>query len=388
MKILYNTTYFPSIEHPNSSLWIYELIEEFSKFYTTKVICPTIVIPNFLRNIDLFKRYPKYSKDYFKYNEINVIRPGYIKLPGNLFNDSYRKSITNIFNNYGTDFKPDIIHAHFGQNGSYSTTLKSKLSKSLITSFYGYDVGKIPQFHNYKELINNGDHFLALSVDMKNDLIKLGFPEEKIKVHHIGLKLDQYNNVKITSEKNKFIYLIVARFYKRKGIEYVIEAYAKLNLPDCELRIVGEGPEYKNYCKLISKLKLEKQITFINNFNYPNPKEIILKEIKNCDVFLLTSITVNGDKEGTPIVLMEAHALGKPCIATKHAGIPEIVLDNKTGILVRERNTDELVEAMKFLYVSSDHRYKLGNEGANHIKRNFNSSKQNRKLEEIYKSLT
>ncbi len=108
-----------------------------------------------------------------------------------------------------------------------------------------------------------------------------------------------------------------------------------------------------------------------------------------CDIFLLTSFkTSNQDKEGTPVVIMEAQACGKPCIATNHAGIPEQVLDGKNGILVEEKNIYQIKEAMDLLADNHKMRIRMGKNARNHVINNFNSKKQIIKLNHIYNKLT
>ena len=104
--------------------------------------------------------------------------------------------------------------------------------------------------------------------------------------------------------------------------------------------------------------------------------------------FLLTSFTEKkGTKEGTPVVLMEAQACKKPCIATKHAGISEIVIDNHTGMLCKERDILDISKKMKLLYSDNSLRKKMGENALSHIKKNFNHEVQMKKLKRIYNSL-
>ena len=107
--------------------------------------------------------------------------------------------------------------------------------------------------------------------------------------------------------------------------------------------------------------------------------------MQNSDVVLLTSFTPkNGAKEGTPVVLMEAQACGKPCIATNHAGIPEVVIENETGFLAQERDIDFISDKMKLLFLNSNLRKAMGKKALAHIQKNFNQKVQMNKLIKIY----
>jgi len=384
--------YFPSEINPTSSYWVMEQIKGIEKFgLNSVVVSPTPILPNFIRK-KLSKKYPKPSNFFKKYMGIDIIRPGYFRIPNYKF-----YSLTNLFLQRsvfagGKKVTPKLIHAHFGNDGIAAISLKKKLHIPLITSFYGYDLSdqRSVLYPYYQKLINEGDLFLALSVDMQNDLLKIGFPENKIRVHHLGINLNELTTIKKKANKNKdFTYLTVARFSERKGIHDLIMAFSKviLQFPTVKLRIVGNGRYKSELVKLVNKLELIKSITFIDNFNKPNPRETVLEEIANCDVFMLTSyLTTSGSKEGTPIVLMEAQAFGKPCIGTSHAGIPEVIINNETGILCKERNIKEIAYAMITLLDNNILYNKFCENAFQHIQNNFNNEIQMKKLSELYHS--
>jgi len=288
------------------------------------------------------------------------------------------------------DLSTKLIHAHFGRAGIASIKLKNIHGVPLITSFYGFDLGsdKFRLNKHYKKLANVGDLFLALSEDMKKDLIDNGFLEEKIVIHHLGVDLNIFSPAPLNTKfSGDFIFTIVASFTERKGIHFAIKSFKMLkkyhSVKNCKLRIVGDGP-YFNQLKLISNDDTD--IVFINNFVSENPRAMVLEEMQNCDVFLLTSIKLpDSDKEGTPVVLMEAQACGKTCISTFHAGIPEVVLNNQTGILVPEGDIESLTSAMLHLYSNDSLRRNLGENARKHISKNFNNKIQDNKLINIYK---
>ena len=385
--------YFPSKVNPTSSYWVMEQIKEMEKYgLNSVVVSPTPILPNFIRR-KLSKKYPEPSNSFQKYMGIDIIRPGYFRIPNYKF-----YSFTNLLLQRSVlagsrNVNPKLIHAHFGNDGVAAIPLKKKLSIPLVVSFYGYDLGDQLSvlFPYYKKLINEGDLFLALSNDMKKDLQKIGFPENKIKVHRLGVNYEELNKYENTNSNNRRTnFLIPARLNEYKGIQDSILAFSKVikSYPLCKLRIIGNGPIKYKLIKLINKLQLEESISIINNFLGANPRKIMLKEMSNSDIILLTSFTTaDGLKEGTPVVLMEAQAMGKPCISTKHAGIPEIVLDNKTGILCKERCINEIVQAMFNLIENKSMYCSFSDAAKKHINKEFNNKVQSIKLFELYKSL-
>lgn len=384
--VLHIRDYYPSKENPASSPWVYDQVKDLlDQDIDAFVISPTPYFPKFLRRKRRFYLYPFPNRNVTDFKGTPVVRPGFIKVPGNNFLSFNLKSISNSILKASKKKKFSIIHAHFGQNGVAAISLKKRLNIPLITSFYGYDSGRLgPLFKPYyKKLAKHGDLFLALSEDMKKDLINLGFPNEKIKIHHLGINLSQFTPK--DPQKDSFVYLVVARLDESKGVQDVINSFNKIKYEKMQLRIVGDGIYKSELVNLVDKLGLQKQVIFINNFKANNPRQVVIDEMQNCDVVLLTSfMTKNGAKEGTPVVLMEAQACGKPCIATKHAGIPEVVIDNETGFLAQERDIDFISDKMELLFLNSNLRKAMGEKALTHIQKNFNQKVQMNKLIKIY----
>lgn len=394
--ILHIREYFPSELNPSASSWVLGQTQDIQGFgFDPIVISPTPNVPKFLKKLFVHKHNWKQFPDsqIKEYLGVKVIRPGYSKLPNkyflqhNLF--SMEKSITKA----AEKLNFSLIHAHFGHAGVAALRLKKKTQKPLITSFYGFDLGsdlrKLSK--GYKELARQGDLFLALSQDMKSDLINAGFPKKKIKVHHLGIDVDHFMPKPdyIYSQQNETVILIVATFAERKGIHYAIQGFKKAKKENPELniklRIVGDG-YYKSSIEAL--IGVDKDICIINNFSAKNPREMVLKEMQNCDIFVLTSQTMpDGDKEGTPVVLMEAQACAKPCISTWHAGIPEVVIDKSTGLLVEEKNVSEISDTIKLMATDNQLRKKMGEAARKHVKENFNQKTQILRLSEIYENI-
>ncbi len=386
--------YFPSINNPSSSTWVFNQVKSLiENGYNPLVISPTPINP--FKNIfkDKFRLYDRPSKKTEDYQGIKVIRPPYLKIPNNKLVGLTLNNLSNCINKYGDLKSIKLIHAHFGQNGLASLSLKRKLNVPLITSFYGYDSGRLAYVFKpyYRNLIKEGDLFLALSKDMKKDLLKLGFPEEKIIIHHLGIDFNEFKRINV--EREKFQILTVARMDAVKGIQFVIEAISIFvnKYPEernkIEYKIIGGGVFESELKKMVNTLDLSDIIKFFNNLIIPNSRQIVIKEMQNCDIFCLCSyVSENGSKEGTPIVLMEAQACGKPCISTFHAGIPEVVINGFTGILVKEKSAEEIVQAIEILYFNNKKRDAYGVNAENFIQKEFNNNEQMVRLLKIFKS--
>ena len=173
---------------------------------------------------------------------------------------------------------------------------------------------------------------------------------------------------------------------EKKGFEYEIRAIAQVISLDHEIccTFVGDGELRTDLEDLVKSLGLEK------NFNFTGwqTQDQITEIIGDSHIMRVPSITAkDGDEEGLPVVLMEALVAGLPVIATEYAGIPELIEDGKTGLLIRERDTDAMAEKLRLL--ADDHNLyrELSDQGREKIEQEFDIEELNDRLIEIYKEL-
>ncbi|MBT4483741.1 MAG: glycosyltransferase, partial [Candidatus Latescibacteria bacterium] len=144
--------------------------------------------------------------------------------------------------------------------------------------------------------------------------------------------------------------------------------------------IVGDGPERGMLDDLVKSLGIEEQVIFHGR----QPTEKTIEILDSADIFVLASRTAkNGDMEGIPVSLMEAMALGLPVISTYHSGIPELVSDGVSGLLVKENTDEELANALIRLIKTPDLRIRLGAQARQVILREFNLQSLTATLENI-----
>lgn len=144
---------------------------------------------------------------------------------------------------------------------------------------------------------------------------------------------------------HKIKLLGVGRFVAKKGFRYLLEMAAILQQRnvDFELRILGNGPLDDELRALADRLQLHDQVKFLGQKSIDE----VRAEMAETDVVVVPSITTDtGDMEGLPVVIMEAMATGAAVVASAHAGIPEIVIPEQTGLLTEERNPESLADAV------------------------------------------
>ena len=299
------------------------------------------------------------------------------------YHNSYYENIINKNN-------VKLIHAHFGPEGVKALGLKKRLNLPLITTFYGFDVSKYARQKRwrtaYKTLFNDGELFLAEGNFMKKSLIDLGCLPEKIRILHIGVntKNIRYKERHLNSGDEKIRILFCGRLVEKKGLVYGLKAIKMLTnkFPQLELRILGDGELKNEIVNFISKENLQNNTVMLGY----QPHHVFFEEIMHAHIALQPSVTAqDGDSEGgAPTVLLEAQASGMPVVSTLHADIPEVVINEKSGFLVPERNAEALAEKLELLIDSTGQWAEMGKQGRTHIENNYNIYSEVRKLEDIY----
>jgi glycosyltransferase involved in cell wall biosynthesis/peptidoglycan/xylan/chitin deacetylase (PgdA/CDA1 family) len=140
-------------------------------------------------------------------------------------------------------------------------------------------------------------------------------------------------------------FVAVGRLIPHKGFLTAIRAVAKARElgADLSLSIIGDGPQREELDTEISRLGLERQVSLLGWF--PNP-EVLDRVAESIALLAPCEIQADGDRDGLPVTIIDAAACGVPSIATPVGGIPDLVADGATGLLVPERDPDALAEAM------------------------------------------
>ncbi len=147
---------------------------------------------------------------------------------------------------------------------------------------------------------------------------------------------------------------MVASFLAHKGQRYFLEALARIHQQDQNLFraiLVGDGPTLESMRTMATELGLDELVEFTGY----QPLKETLQIIAGLDIFVLSS-----EMEGMPYVILHAMSLGKPIIATRVGGIPDIIVDQKTGLIVPARDVDALSHALRYLLESPTKRQAMG----------------------------
>ena len=252
-------------------------------------------------------------------------------------------------------FRPDVIHAHWPFPHAYIALGAAKLFKiPLVLNFHGAELLLIRKKKWVKPLlkfaIGQAQAVFANSSFTAGKIKAL----RKVDVEWspYGTTLDKNDEANVpTAHKvtDKFKILFVGRHIERKGICYLIEAAKYLPRDKFEIRIVGVGDLTEKLKSLAAEVSTSPDAAEIIFTGKLSP-EALTNEYRNANVFTLPAIVDSkGDTEGLGVVLIEAMELGLPVVASDVGGIPDVVVDGESGILVPEKDPQALADAFKRL---------------------------------------
>jgi colanic acid/amylovoran biosynthesis glycosyltransferase len=195
--------------------------------------------------------------------------------------------------------------------------------------------------------------------------------ERRTTVIHCGVDLTIFSRRPPRPRGERLQLISVASLQDYKGHRYLIEACARLAARSVPFRclIVGEGEERPSLEALIRTHGLEEAVRLLGR----QPRDRVSDLLARSDVMVMPSVTTDtGKREGIPVALMEALAVGLPVVATAISGIPELIEDGKSGLLVAERDPEALADALVRLYEDQRLCERLGEAGRSKVEAEFN----------------
>lgn len=233
------------------------------------------------------------------------------------------------------------------------------------------------------------DRIIALTEFGKRDQVRLGIGEtgKYVVIHNmIDLERYQFGNQQNLDEKKRELGLFstspivgtVARLTPEKGHRYLLEAVAKIkpSIPDIKFLLIGDGPLRDELENQADKMAISDNVIFLGlHKDVPEILQIL-------DLFVLPSLY-----EGLGIVLVEAMACGKPVVATSVGGVPEIVKDGQTGLLVPPHDSSALARAIKTLLDDTKRAEEMGMAGKEKVGQMFDQKIIIKKYTDVYDSM-
>ena len=244
---------------------------------------------------------------------------------------------------------------------------------ALIPHFWGWTAYRktiLDQYGSqYGELFGISKAVICVSQDMKQQLINLGCAEGKIRVIASGADTDIFRYENRSANPN--IFLAVGRFCDTKNPHLTMLAFSKVvkEIPDARLLFGGGDENLLNACINLAKaLKISDKVEFCGILK----PEAVYEKMRTALAFVQHSaVTILNEKEGTPVAIMEACAAGLPVIATRHAGITDVIIDGETGLLCEEFDIDTMAANMIKICKDRQLAAKLGENASRRIHEQF-----------------
>jgi glycosyltransferase involved in cell wall biosynthesis len=384
IRILVTASTYPRHKNDTTPNFVHELSRRLTKDFDIYVLCP----------------YDKNSKKYEEFDNVKVYRYKY--LPFGLGTLAYGGGIVsklkeNKFYYLQVAFfllfqlialkkivkkeQINLIHAHWIiPQGLIAVLYKKIFNKQIdiLVTIHGSDIFSFSNnIGKWIKLfvLNNIDELTVVSTAIKGEVKKLGYKKE-IYVYPMGVdtKLFRPQNIskKIREElyiKDLFL-LFVGRLAENKGVRYLLEAMPEVlkKYPLVKLVIIGEGALKDELIHLSESLNLSKNVIFLGSVRH----EQLPSYFATADIFIGSSIVAEGvGSEGFGLVFAEAMSCGTPVIATDLPAIEDIVKDNETGFIVRQKNSKEISEKIIYLLDNRDKLNEIKMKGRGHVIQNF-----------------
>ncbi|MEE2688841.1 MAG: glycosyltransferase family 4 protein [Pseudomonadota bacterium] len=268
------------------------------------------------------------------------------------------------------------LHAHFlhtpASVARYAATL-SCLPWSC--SAHAKDIWTTTNWEKAEKL-RDMDWLVTCTEAARAHLADLSPEESRVELVYHGLDFARFDApnrpAKHKDGRNKadpLIIISVGRAVPKKGYDILLRALS--SLPDhlqWRFEHLGGGTELSSLKEQAQNLGIAEKIVW----HGPQTQDSVLEACRNADFFVLASrITQDGDRDGLPNVLLEAQSQGLPCISTEVSGIPELILDGETGLLVQQENSEALAQAIHRMIIEPATRHRLGQAGFLRVRKHF-----------------
>ena len=267
--------------------------------------------------------------------------------------------------------KFDILHVHWPfPHGIFGYFASKVRGSKVILQFHGAELLLMNQFGFVKPvlraLLKRSDGVIANSSFTARKVREIY--ETEVAVIPFGAAVQEMEGQdKLVSEK-RILYL--GRLIERKGVEYLVRAMPIVRSMgvDAKLTIAGDGHARASIQRTIAEEQIGDRVEMAGKVSDEQKRALY----RDCDVFVLPAIVDSrGDTEGLGVVLLEALSYQKPVIASKVGGIPDVIRDGETGLLVPEKDPQALAETIARVLSDGDLAASLGERGYQYAKRIF-----------------
>jgi len=278
---------------------------------------------------------------------------------------------------------PDLVHVHY-ISASSSVFFFWRL-RNLVISTWGSDIvyygGEGPEARRarfYKRfLLSQAEVITATSHYLARVTAQYAPPGRRIHVVPFGVDCGIFKPVKRKERQDDFVVGFVKHLEPKYGPEYLIRAMRRVvdKHPRARLLMVGSGSMREELEALVDDLGLRSRVIFTGAI----PHKDVPRTLAKMDILAMPSI-----HDAFGVAALEAQAMEVPVVATRVGGIPEVVEDGMTGVLVEPRNVEQLAQAIIGLLEDPDLRMEMGRKGREYVLAHYQWKENAAEMEEIY----
>jgi glycosyltransferase involved in cell wall biosynthesis len=279
----------------------------------------------------------------------------------------------------------DLLHIHWIPISIPVLIVSRLIRKPTVMTVHGSDVypqGFLKPLSSF--LLRKTDRVICVSRSLREKVVELGVPLERVWIVPNGVEVgvERLREFEESSEPRlqDLQLLWIGRMSEEKGLIDLLKGMKMIirDFPKVSLILVGDGPLRRELEEKSRFLKIQDYIHFVGE----RPHGEIREFLRGSSLFVLPSLS-----EGLPTVLLEAMAFEKAVVATRVGGIPEIVQERKTGLLVPPSSPELLAKAVIHLLGNDRMRTQFGREGKQYVEVHFTWEKSAREIVKIYNSI-
>ncbi len=278
----------------------------------------------------------------------------------------------------------DHLHAHFANQSAAVARIASRCSgiPYSLTAHAKDIFHEAVDPHELERKLADAAWVVAVS-DFNRDFLRHKFGHVAERVERVYNGLDPASFPYRSPHDRGQRIVAVGRLVEKKGFAFLIEACKKLidEFPDLECDIVGEGDEHGRLSETIDRLDLREHVKLAGAL----PLAEVAQRVQQAAVLAAPCVVgKDGNRDGLPTVLLEAMALGTPCVSTHVTGIPEIVRDDDTGLLVPPEDVGALAAALRTVLTDPLRRERFATNGRALVEQKFNIHANARRLRQLF----
>ena len=278
------------------------------------------------------------------------------------------------------DLGIDHVHAHFAGMAARTAFWIAKFFPITFSfTAHANDIFAPRNFEIGLEKLIQTARLIITETDYSEKFLRERFPEHADRIHRIynGLNLAEFGHANFSSDPPMIV--AIGRLIPKKGFANLIRACALLVEHGRPFRceIFGDGPLESQLRGQVEELGLQEFVQLPG----PKPQHELRERLARASVFVLPSVPeAEGGMDNLPTVIMEAMATGLPVVSTRIGGIPEMVIDNETGFLMRPDDPMALADAIEKVINDRSLGQKLGQAGHGRAQKLFSIEKNVRDL--------